>query len=100
MAQSRLRLNEILKAICPNVYFQPPENIQMQYPCIVYQREDVDIDRANNLPYRDHKRYSVTVIDRNPDSDIPDKMLDFPMCSFNRFYTANGLNHDVYVLYF
>jgi len=42
----------------------------------------------------------VTVIDRNPDSDLPGKVAELPMCTFNRFFTADNLNHDVYTIFF
>lgn len=98
----RLDLQQILKDILgtSNVYFQPPANIQMQYPCIIYQRDFADTAFAGNHPYRYTKRYLVTVVDRDPDSVIPDKVAALPMCTFNRFYTADDLNHDVFYLYF
>lgn len=98
----RSLLQEILEMTLgsKNVYFQPPVNIQMKYPCIVYKRDYASTDHANNLPYRNTKRYAVTVIDQNPDSLIPDKIAKLPLCSFSRFYTADNLNHDVFNLYF
>jgi hypothetical protein len=72
----------------------------MQYPCIVYQRYNALTLFANNLPFRHTKRYQVTVIDRDPDSLIPDKVATLPMCLHNRFFVANNLNHDVFNLYF
>lgn len=72
----------------------------MEYPAIVYKRETASTEFAGNDPYRYTKRYQVTVIDRNPDSEIPDKVAAMPMCVHNRFFTANNLNHDVFVLYF
>lgn len=72
----------------------------MKYPCIVYKRDQAQTEFANNSPYKNTKRYSVTVIDKDPDSDIPDRVARLPMCTFNRFYTADDLNHDVYNLYF
>lgn len=83
-----------------HVYFQPPANVQMQYPCIVYRRDTATTEFAANQPYRYSKRYQVTVIDRNPDSDIPDKVAALPMCTFNRFFVADNLNHDVFNVYF
>lgn len=98
----RLELQALLEDILGsrNVYFQPPANVQMQYPCIVYQRDDLDTKFAGNNPYRLTKKYQVTVIDRNPDSDIPEKVAALPMCSFNRFFVKDNLNHDVFDLYF
>lgn len=101
MAQ-RLELQALLESLLGsrNVYFQPPPSIQMQYPAIVYERDRFDIDHANNKPYKHAKRYQVTVIDRDPDSDIPEKMSLLPTCSFDRFFTADNLNHNVFNLYF
>jgi hypothetical protein len=83
-----------------NVYFQPPESIKLQYPCIIYKRDDTVVNHADDLPYMRRTRYLVTVIDRNPDSEIPSKIAALPMCIFDRFYTADNLNHDIYKLFF
>ena len=96
----RLDLHQLLEAITPNVYFQPPTNVQIDYPCIIYKRDYADTRFADDRPYKHMKRYMITVIDRNPDSDIPDQIAALPMSLFNRFYTADNLNHDVYVVYF
>lgn len=96
----RLQLHELLKTMVPNVYFQPPNGITMKYPCIVYERSYRRNQHADNNPYRSTKRYKVTVIDANPDSQIPEKVAELPMSSYNRFYVADNLNHDVYELYF
>jgi len=99
MAQ-RLQLHEILKSFTDNVYFQPPENVTLKYPCIVYQRDYADTKFADDIPYNFTLRYVVTVIDRDPDSDIPGKVASMPMCLYNRFFTADNLNHDVYRVFF
>jgi hypothetical protein len=101
MAQ-RLELQGILTDILAsnNVYFQPPPSVQMEYPCIVYNRDDQDIVHADNKTYRRTTRYLVTVIDRDPDSTIPEKVGELPLCVYDRFYTADNLNHDVYKLFF
>lgn len=98
----RLELHQVLVGILGHpkqVYFQPPANIQMQYPAIVYQRDNEDVDYADNTPYSRTKRYSVTVIDRDPDSEIPNKVGQLPMSSFSRYFAKDDLNHDVYTLY-
>ena len=102
MAKSRVSLQEILEELLGsrNVYFQPPESIKLKYPCIVYERTDIQIDKANNGNYRISKQYIATVIDKNPDSEIPDKMLELPFCSFSRHFVTDNLNHDVFIIYF
>ena len=96
----RLTLHQILETIAPNVYFQPPTNVRLAYPCIVYHRDFADTKFADDEPYNHTKRYMIIVIDRDPDSVIPDKVAALPMSLFNRFYTADDLNHDVYNVYF
>ena len=101
MAQ-RSELQTLLVALLGsnNVYFQPPPNIKMQYPCIVYRRDAASTQYADNRLYKNTKRYQVTVIDDDPDSLIPDKVANLPLCSFDRFFTADNLNHDIYRLFF
>lgn len=99
MAQ-RSDLQTLLETFAPNVYFQPPETLKITYPCIVYKRDNEYTEFADDLPYHRRKRYQVTVIDRDPDSGIPDKVGDLPLCRFARFFTADNLNHDVFNLYF
>ncbi len=98
----RLELQQLLVSILgsTNVYFQPPPSVQMQYPSIVYKRDSRKTEFADDKPYKDRKRYLVTVIDRNPDSEIPERLAQLSLCVFDRFYTADNLNHDVYRLFF
>ena len=72
----------------------------MQYPCIRYEREYESTQHADNLPYAHAKRYRVTVIDPDPDSEIADKVRQLPYSSFQRFFVAEDLNHDVINIYF
>ena len=70
---SRLDLQTRLESIpgVRKVYFQPPESIKIDYPCIIYERSRINTKFADNLHYIDKTGYTVTVIDRNPDSAIP-----------------------------
>lgn len=97
---SRSELHDLLAQLASNVYFQPPESIHMDYPCIMYKRDDISISHADNKPYKNKIRYQVTVVDMNPDSDIPGKVAALPTCSYDRSYTTDNLNHDVFNLYF
>lgn len=82
------------------VYFQPPNNITLKYPCIIYTRDDAETKFADNNPYSFIKRYQVTSIDRNPDSTTVTKLAKMHMCVFNRHFVVENLNHDVFSLYF
>lgn len=82
-----------------NVYYSPPPTIQMQYPCIVYQRSRISAKFADNQPYSQKTRYKVTVIDKNPDSVIPGRISLLPMCTHDTNFVASNLNHDVFSIY-
>ena len=98
----RLALQSKLETLLGSdkVYFQPPPNLEMGYPCIVYDVDQASTDFADNAPYHYVKRYQVTVMDGDPDSVIPDKVAALPMCIFNRNFAANDLHHNVFLLYF
>lgn len=102
MVQSRLELQDLLVTLLGsnNVYFQPPSNIKMKYPCIIYKRDDKDTRFSNNKPYKQKIRYLVTVVDPDPDNVIHEKVAELPLSSYVRYYIADNLNHDVYNLYF
>lgn len=99
---NRVELQTLLATILgsKNVYFQPPEANKIKYPCIVYKLNGVITLFANDVPYSRTKSYTVTVIDKNPDSAIPDKIGQLSKCIFNTFYTVDNLNHTVYTLYY
>lgn len=92
------RLEDILGS--ENVYFQPPPNVTMSYPAIVYNRDYQAVQFADNSPYYRTRRYQVTVIDADPDSLIPDKIAGLPMSVYDRHSIVDNLNHDYYDVYF
>ena len=100
---SRLKLHEELCTILGsrNVYFQPPATVKMNYPCIRYALSGVSQEQADDLNYKRTNRYEITVIDRDPDNGVYNQILShFRMCSFDRPYTADNLNHWVLTLYY
>lgn len=98
----RLDLHNILKTLLGsnNVYFQPPPNLKMEYPCIIYRRDSDDTTFSDNILYHRKIQYQVVYVDRNPDSIIPQKLAELPLSKFDRFYTSDNLNHDVYKIFF
>lgn len=97
---SRLELQNLLESILGsrNVYYQPPESIKIKYPAIIYSRNDIDNNFADDIVYMQNHTYQIIVIDANPDSEIVDKISKLPMCRYNRHYTSDNLNHDVFIL--
>lgn len=82
------------------VYFQPPGQEKMTYPCVRYQRDDMNTQFADNVPYRLRTRYSVTLMSRSPNTDVLKKLAQLPMSTYERFFVADNINHDVFNIYF
>ena len=85
---------------CRHVYFQPPDNLTMEYPAIRYSLSDIDSKYANNKMYVGMKCYDIVVIDKDEDNPVIEKLLELPYASFNRHYVSDNLNHDIIKLYY
>lgn len=98
----RLELHEILCGVLGSrhAYYQPPENLRMEYPAIVYSRNDIENTFAENSVYKQDHQYQIIVIDKDPDSEIVSAVSRLPMCRFNRHYESENLNHDVFTIYY
>jgi hypothetical protein len=97
----RIAFNAVLVSILGtnNVYYQPPDDSRMLYPCIVYELEEIHNQHADNGPYKMHDRYQVTFIRHEPDSPVLRKLMGLPLSSFSRHFATSGLNHDVFVIH-
>ena len=83
-----------------NVYYQPPASVNMTYPAIRYSKARIDSKHANNKKYLNKTLYEVIVIDSMPDNPVIEKLLELPCSVHDRWYPADGLNHDVIKLYY
>lgn len=100
MPNKRLLLHQQLFVFANNLYFQPPSNVLMKYPCIVYEKATPDKKNANNRTYVSSDEYQITVIERDPDSNTADDIVAaIPYSAIaNRFVTDN-LYHTIIKLY-
>lgn len=99
----RLQLNQLLSEVSGvvDVYFQPPENVRMAYPCIRYYRGRPKVDRADDVAYHFTQCYELIVIDFDPDSEIPRYIVEhFPTATINATYVSNNLYHTPITLYY
>ena len=103
MAKSqRLKLHqELLDVSGLPCYFQPPETLKMEYPCIVYEKDGIKLEHADNIRYLKMDRYTLKLIHRDPDNELPYKLLEhFEYISYGQRYIANNLYHDTLTLYY
>lgn len=103
--ERRLLLSEQLHDLLGSneVYFQGPgQKVRMTYPAILYNRaSSVRRPADNKAGYLSRDGYQVTIIALDPTFDLGLNFAEnFDYCSFDRWYTADGLNHWVYMLYF
>lgn len=101
LRENRKELQKILELALgsKNVYYQPPENFEMNYPAIVYERSNIDTDYADDHLYKVSYTYQIALVEYDPSSDILYKLLDIG-CRHNRHFTSEGLNHDIFTINF
>ena len=100
--EKRLELNAAFEQMLgsKNVYIQPPSNVRMKYPAIVYTRIGIDPIRADNGVHKLTTEYEVVVIDSAPNSNLVYQMAYFPLCRHTRHYEQDNLNHDVFRIFY
>lgn len=91
------KLEELLGS--GNVYYQAPESLKMEYPCIRYSKSKINSRFANDATYSLSNRYELIVISRKSDEPVIEKLLGLPYCAHDRHYKADNLNHDTFTLY-
>lgn len=104
LEESRLELHEKLCSMLGSreVYYQPPESINMSYPSIIYDMYRINQRFADDLNYRIMPAYSVTIIDKNENLDWINSMFETfeKYCSLERTYKADNLVHYSFILYY
>lgn len=97
--ENRLKLQKLLEQITKNVYFQPPPNIEMKYPAIIYKLDGLKTDNADNIKYIKNYNYLITLVDYYPNSNMFDKINNLSFVRFVRGYSSNNLFHYVFTIY-
>lgn len=72
----------------------------MKYPAITYSFDGYKNIHADDDKYYGKKRYSVILIDKDPDNVTVDKLNKLPYASFGRHYRSDNLNHYTFTIYY
>lgn len=83
-----------------HVYYQPPDQVKMEYPAIRYSKKSPDIRYAGNKKYLKFNCYEIIVISKKPDEPVIGMIEDLPMCEWNNHYVSDNLNHDVLTIFY
>ena len=102
MSKTRLDFQTFLETFKGdrNVYFQPPPSIKMSYPAIRYKLYTIRNTNADNLAYLQATGYEMTYITKDPDDPMITSLGKLPMCTLDRFYTSDNLNHYVFIIFY
>lgn len=94
MLEKRKQLHQKLKMACNNVYFNPPANVKMQFPCIIYHSATTSSEFALNGRYLTAYSYRIEVLDTNADSPVVDKILNIlQTADIVNAMIGDGINH-------
>lgn len=102
MEANRLELSDLLQKVSAdagehiNLYHQPPENVKLEYPCIIYKLDNMPSNYADDRPYITTISYELTYITRSPVSEVPANLVKVPKMAFDRYYVYENLHHYTY----
>lgn len=98
----RLKLDKLLRDTLGSnlVYYQSPESVRMEYPCIRYNMAKVPVDYADDRVYLIRARYIVTYITTEPDDEMKEQLVEALQTPVIQIYAADGLYHYVYEVYY
>ena len=98
---NRLDLHNLLVSIGgPNVYYQVPSDMTIKYPAIKYSVNKIENKYANDLVYNQDISYLVTIMSKDADCDIVDKISKLPKCSFDRQFITDNIYHNIFNMYY
>lgn len=103
-SQNRLFLHSLLENTFPDVsiYYRPPGNILLEFPCIVYEKKALEPSFANTSAYVVGDRYQVMFISKIPGYSNVDNMFNLHgqglVIGSNDSYESDDLVHDVFTV--
>lgn len=100
MGRSRAELSAKLHTFCENVYFQPPADKKLTFPCIIYKLDNLNVIFADNGAYRMMDEYSITYVTRDPDDKNIRAIATLPLCRLTGTASPENLHHNYYTIYY
>ena len=104
MSESRrLELHEKLCEMLGsrNVYFQPPETVKLEYPCIIYSRGMDESVYADNMNYLVYSCWEIQIIAKDPTFELFDTFTSkWQYVRKKASFAADNLNHANYTLFY
>lgn len=102
MLANRQDLSEFLRSVLgeygKNVYFQPPESLKLNFPCIIYELGSYSPTKADNKAYHINESYSITLVTKLPDTNYGKQILNKETAKFDRYFVNDNLYHYVFTI--
>jgi hypothetical protein len=100
--KKRIQLQKVLSDFASEnggfkVYYQPPSNLKLELPCIVYEDSNFNSKFADNRAYFNCTEYQITYITSDADSDIPEKLMEILPCRITSKTKTDGMYN--YIMY-
>lgn len=104
---ARLGLHTLLENTFPeadDIYYQPPGNIPLARPCIVYEPKAYEPKYANNTAFITNRRFQVMFMSNLPFGYFNTKLMfglidQGLIVSDNRSYVSSDIVHEVFDIY-
>ena len=102
--EDRLKLHQELVDVVngdAKIYFQPPSGQNLSYPCVIYERSGLQVTNADDSKYLKQSIWNLTVITKDPDSELPDKIFSYFLhSSYDQVFVNDHLYHHVMTIYY
>lgn len=84
------------------VYFQPPANVHLEYPCFIVHRAGAYHPKADDINYFYRPSYKVMYVNRDePDPDTIARVLEhFPRSQYTGHSVVDNLHHDYFTIFY
>ena len=103
--ETRLFLHALLQNMFSDVsiYYRPPGNIILNYPCIVYEKKAYEPSFGNSTPYVVGMRFQVSLLSKLPGYTSVRDILSLngqgAIVADSDSYENDDIVHDVFTVY-
>ena len=99
----RLYLHSALETAFPdlNLYYRPPGNLKLEYPCIVYEPKSPEPAYSNNSAYVIGTRFQLTFLSTLPGYSDVRNIYSVPgiIVGNTQVYVSSNVVHDVFTIF-
>lgn len=82
------------------VYYQPPDDLNIIYPCIIYERSNIKNTSADDAVYQQSYSYNIIVAEQSPVSALVEDVSKLAGIRFLNHYIRNKIIYDSFTISF